>query len=159
MKQTTLLTILAAGVFCAATPGTALAQQRMQQIPQQQPSSFQQMPQRQPQQGQQQTTSSTSTAAMATTTGTFAQDTPSSDHFMFRPSTNGALVRYYQTKDTVIVDAEGHAVDQSTIRVGVGATMYYTTSGDRMIARKIVIGEGARTSQKKAGTTETKRRP
>jgi len=155
MKQTRLLKTLVAGLLCAAALGTALAQRGMQQVPQQQPSSFQQLPQ---QQQQQQTTSSTtSTAAMATTSGTIAQYTSGSDHFMFRPSPNAAPVRYYQTKETVIVDTEGRTIDQSELRPGVGATMYYTKSGDRMIVHKIVVGQPTSASEKKT-TKPTKKK-
>ena len=162
MKQTRLLKILAAAGICVAALGTAVAQRGIQQVPQQGPSlqqqgsSFQQVPQ---QQQQQQTTSSTKgTAAMATTTGTIATYDPGSDHFMFRPSPKAAPVRYYQTKDTVIVDAQGRTVDQSELRPGVGATMYYTTSGDRMIVRKIALGESTAVSGKK-GTKTIKKTP
>lgn len=155
MKQTRLLKILAAAAICVAALGTAVAQRGTQQVPQQ-GSSFQQLPQRQQ---QQQTTSSTKgTAAMATTTGTIATYDPGSDHFMFRPSPKAAPVRYYQTKDTVIVDAQGRTVDQSELRPGVGATMYYTTSGDRMIVRKIALGESTAVSGKK-GTRTIKKTP
>src|SRR5205823_5638916 len=67
--------------------------------------------------------------------------------FTFRPSPNATAVRYYQTKNTAIVDAEGHAVDQSAVRPGVGATIYYTTSGDRMIVQKIVVNESVGSRQ------------
>lgn len=155
MKQTRLLKILAAAAICVAALGTAVAQRGTQQVPQQ-GSSFQQLPQRQQ---QQQTTSSTKgTAAMATTTGTIATYDPGSDHFMFRPSPKAAPVRYYQTKDTVIIDAQGRTVDQSELRPGVGATMYYTTSGDRMIVRKIALGESTAVSGKK-GTRTIKKTP
>jgi hypothetical protein len=156
MKQTRLTKILAVGALCTAALGTALAQRGMQQVPQQ-GSSVQQLPQRQQQQ-QQTTSSTTGTATMATATGTIATYTSGSDHFMFRPSPDAAPVRYYHTKDTVIVDAEGHAVDQSALRPGTGATMYYTTSGDRMIVRKIVVGEST-APEKKGAKTATKPKP
>jgi len=160
MKQTRLLKTLLAGGLCAAALGTAVAQRGMQQAPQQGPSiqqqgsSFQQIPQ-QPQQ-EQTTSSKTGTATMATTTGTIATYDPGSDHFTFRASSNAAPVRYYQTKDTVIVDAQGRTVDQSEIRPGVAATMYYTKSGDRMIVRKIALGQQPTTSSEKKATRTKK---
>jgi hypothetical protein len=162
MKQTRLLKMLAAAAIYVAALGTAVAQRGMQQVPQQgssfqqQGSSFQQMPQQQQQQ-QQTTSSTTRAAAMATTTGTIAKYDPGSDYFMFRPSTKAAPVRYYQTKDTAIVDAQGHTVDQSELRPGVEATIYYTTSGDRMIVRKIVLGGSTAVSEKKANRTIKKK--
>jgi hypothetical protein len=153
MKQTRLVKILAAGVTCAGL-SVALAQQPQQPAQQQLP---------QQQQQQQQTTSTTTnpatgTATMATATGTFATYAPGSTNFMFRPSPNAAPVRYYQTRNMAIVDAEGHAVDQSTLRPGVGATIYYITSGDRMIVQKIVVSESTGT-EKKGAKTATKPRP
>ena len=147
MKQTRLVKILAAGAVCAAALGTALAQQ----------------PPAQERARQQQTTGTsanpaTSTATMATATGTFATYAPGSTDFMFRPSPNAAPVRYYQTKNTAIVDAEGHAVDQSAVRPGVGATIYYSKSGDRMIAQKIVVSESTAT-EKKGAKTATRPKP
>jgi hypothetical protein len=160
MKQTSLPKTLVAAALCAAALGTALAQRGMQQVPQQGPSiqqqssSFQQIPQRQ-QQGQT-TSSKKGTATMVTTTGTITTYDPGSDHFMFRPSPNAAPVRYYQSKDTVIVDAQGRTVDQSEIRSGVGATMYYTKSGDRMIVHEIVLGHPTSAAAKKAARTTKK---
>ena len=162
MKQTRLLKILAAAAICVAALGTAVAQRgTQQQAPQQGPSFQQQAPsvQQLPQQQQrQQTTSSTKGTAMATTTGTIATYDPGSDHFMFRPSPNAAPVRYYQSRNTAIVDAQGHTVDQSELRPGVEATMYYTKSGDRMFVGKIVVGESTAVSGKK-GTRTIKKTP
>jgi hypothetical protein len=162
MKQTRLLKILATGAICAGTVGTALAQrgmQQMQQVPQgpsfqQEASSFQQIPHRQQQ--QQTTNSKTTTATMATTAGTIATYAPGSDHFMFRPSPNAAPVRYYRSRDTVIVDAQGHSVDQAKLRPGVEATMYYTPWGNRKMVRKIVIGHPTATAVNKAARTTKK---
>jgi hypothetical protein len=147
MKQTRLVKILAAGAVFAAALGTAIAQQ----------------PPAQERLRQQQTTRTsanpaTSTATMATATGTFATYAPGATNFTFRPSPNATPVRYYQTKNTAIVDAEGHAVDQSAVRPGVGATIYYTTSGDRMIVQKIVVSESPAT-EKKGAKTATKTKP
>jgi hypothetical protein len=163
MRQTRLLKTLLAGALCTAALATALAQRGMQQVPQQVPSfqqpqqgsSFQQIPQRQQQ--EQTTSSSTGTATMTTTTGTIVTYDPGSDHFMFRPSPKAAPVGYYQTKDTVIVDAQGRTMDQSELRPGVGATMYYTKSGDRMIVRKIVVGHPTGAPANKATRTTKKK--
>ena len=151
MKQTRLAKIFATGVACAAALGTALAQQQLQPHQQLQ------------QQQQQQQTSTTANAATGTATtatakGTFAAYTPGSTNFMFRPSPNAAPVRYYHTKGTVIVDPQGRTVDQSEIRPGVGATLYYTTEGDRMTVHKIVVGQPTAAYEKKE-TKTTKEKP
>src|SRR5438477_12399705 len=105
MKQTRLVKILAAGATCAAAVGIAFAQE---------------------------TTTTTTTnpvtgtttteSATATTTGTIAAYTPDSDYIMFRTSTAAAPVRYYYTKDTTILDPEGHTVTWSAIRPDMPAT-------------------------------------
>jgi len=164
MKQTRLLKILVAGAMCAVAIDVALAGfpvgapgvgagkwvNPSQTLPQQLPQAMQ----------QQQTTGTRAKAAtMSTTTGTIATYDPGSDHFMFRPSPKAAPVPYYQTKDTVIVDLQGRTVNQSEIRPGIGATMYYTPSGDRMIVRKIVLGQPTTGYEKKATRTKKKKLP
>jgi len=138
MKQTRLVKILAAGATCAAAVGIALAQE---------------------------TTTTTTTnpvtgtttteSATATTTGTIAAYTPDSDYIMFRTSTAAAPVRYYYTKDTTILDPEGHTVTWSAIRPDMPATVYYTNVGDRVVVRKVVLSQPAAVYEKKETTTTT----
>src|SRR5436309_15571805 len=91
MKQTRLVKILAAGVACAAAFGIVLAQETTTTT----------------------TTdpvTGTTTSATATTTGTITAYMPDSDYFTFRTSLDVAPVRYYCTRDTTILDPEGHIV-------------------------------------------------
>src|SRR6266481_9046783 len=99
MKQIRLIRILAAGLACSASLGIAVAQTT--------------------------TTTTTSDPVTGTTTtqqtttnsaGTIVTYTPDSDYFMFRTTPNVAPVRYYYTRDTAIVDPEGHTVSWSAIR-------------------------------------------
>mgnify|MGYP003694548971 CR=1 FL=1 len=60
---------------------------------------------------------------------------------MFRTSTAAAPVRYYYTKDTTILDPEGHTVTWSAIRPDMPATVYYTNVGDRVVVRKVVLSQ------------------
>ncbi len=76
---------------------------------------------------------------------------------MFRPSAKAAPVRYYQTKDTIIVDVQRHTADHSRLRPGVEASIYYTTSGHRMVARKVILGQLTSAPAKKATKTTTKK--
>src|SRR6266568_7632139 len=126
MKQTGLKKILAAVAICAAAVGMALAQQT--------------------------TTTTTTDPVTGTTTtqqattsaaGTIATYTPDSDYIMFRPAPDAAPVRYYYTRDTTILDPEGHVVTWSAVRPDVPATVYYTTIGDRVVVRKIVLAQPA----------------
>ena len=150
MKQTRILKTLAAGMLCGAALGKTLAQiqDRVQDRAHLMSPPRPQTTTTKPAAG---------TVAMATSTGTIAQYTPSSDHFMFRPSPKAAPVRYYQTTDTLIVDAQGHTTDQSQLRAGVGATVYFTTSGDRMVVGKIIIRQATAAPEKKATKTTTKK--
>src|SRR5437588_11255209 len=122
MKQTRLQKILAAGAIYTAAVGLALAQ----------------------------TTTTTTTIDPVTGTTTTQQTTtssvcnivtytPDSDYFTFRTAANAAPVRYYYTKDTTVLDPEGRVVNWSAIRPDLPATIYYTTVGDRVVVRKVVL--------------------
>jgi len=76
-------------------------------------------------------------------------------YIMFRTSTAAAPVRYYYTKDTTILDPEGHTVAWSAIRPDMPATVYYTNVGDRVVVRKVVLSQPATVYEKKETTTTT----
>ena len=139
MKQTRLVKILAGGAACAAALGIALAQETT-------------------------TTTTTRDAVTGTTTtesatttsaGTIVNYAPDADYIMFRSSTAPAPVRYYYTKDTTILDPEGHTVAWSAIRPDMPATVYYTNVGDRVVVRKVVLSQPATVYEKKETTTTT----
>ena len=143
MKQTRLVKILAGGAACAAALGIALAQETT-------------------------TTTTTRDAATGTTTtesatttsaGTIVNYAPDSDYIMFRSSTAPAPVRYYYTKDTTILDPEGHTVAWSAIRPDMPATVYYTNVGDRVVVRKVVLSQPAAVYKKEETTTTTTTKP
>src|SRR5881397_1805515 len=127
MKQTGLKKILAAVAICAATVGLALAQQTTT------------------------TTTSTDPVTGTTTTqqtttssaGNIVTYTPDSDYFMFRTASGAAPVRYYYTKDTTVVDPAGRVVSWSAIHPDMPATVYYSTVGDRVVVRKVVLTQPA----------------
>jgi hypothetical protein len=142
MKQTRLVKILTAGVACAAALGIALAQET--------------------------TTTTTTDPVTGTTTtqqtttnaaGTIVTYTPDSDYFMFRTAPDAAPVRYYYTRDTTVVDPEGHVVTWSAIRPDMPATIYYTTVGDRVLVRKVVLSRPAGVIKHEETTTTTTTRP
>ncbi|HMF45163.1 MAG TPA: hypothetical protein VKE29_00695 [Candidatus Udaeobacter sp.] len=122
MKQIRLTKILAASLACAASLGVALAQTTT-------------------------TTTSTDPVTGTTTTqqtttsaaGNIVTYTPDSDYFMFRTESAAAPVRYYYTKDTTVVDPAGRVVSLSAIRPDMPATVYYSTVGDRVVVRKVVL--------------------
>ena len=137
MKQTRLMKIFAVGMACAAALGIALAQETTTTTVD--------------------PVTGTTTTATTTTTGTIAAYTPDSDYIMFRTAPDAAPVRYYYTKDTTILDPEGHTVTWSAVRPDMPATVYYTNVGDRVVVRKVVLTQPAAVYKKEETTTTTTR--
>src|SRR6266576_7299059 len=143
MKQTRLTKILAAGLLCAASLGLAFAQQT--------------------------TTTTTTDPLTGTTTtrqtttsaaGTIVTYAPESDYITFRTAPDVAPVRYYYTKETSVVDPEGRVVSCSAVRPDMPATVYYSTVGDRVVVRKVVLAQprpAAVIKQEETTTTTTTR--
>ena len=100
----------------------------------------------------------TTTTATTSTAGTITAYTPDSDYIMFRTAPDVPPVRYYYTKETSVVDPEGHIVTWSAIRPDMPATVYYTTVGDRVVVRKVVLSQPA-TIYKHEETTTTTTKP
>ena len=145
MKQIRLTKIFAASLLCAASLCVALAQTTT-------------------------TTTSTDPVTGTTTTqqtttssaGNIVTYTPDSDHFMFRTASASAPVRYYYTKDTTVVDPAGRVVNWSAIRPDMPATVYYSTVGDRVVVRKVVLAQSAQPAaviKREETTTTTTTRP
>ena len=142
MKQTRFIKILAAIVGCAASLGITLAQQTTTTTT------------IDPVTGTQTTQQTTTSAA-----GTIVTYTPDSDYITFRTAPDVPPVRYYYTKETSVVDPEGHVVSWSAIRPDMPATVYYTTVGDRVVVRKVVLAQPARVIKHEETTTTTTTRP
>ena len=137
MKQTRLVKILAAGIACAGALGIALAQETTTTTVD--------------------PVTGTTTTATTSTTGTIAAYTPDTDYFTFRTSVDTAPVRYYYTKDTTILDPEGHTVAWSAVRPDMPATVYYSTVGDRVVVRKVVLAQPVVVKHEETTTTTTTR--
>jgi len=142
MKQTRLTKILAAVLAGVASLGIAVAQTT--------------------------TTTTTSDPVTGTTTtqktttssvGNIVTYTPDSDYFTFRTTSRAAPARYYYTKDTTVVDPEGRVVTWSAIRPDMPATVYYSTVGDRVVVRKVVLTQPAAVIKREETTTTTTTRP
>src|SRR5213594_578267 len=140
MKQTGLKKILAAVAIYTAAVGLAIAQQT--------------------------TTTTTTDPVTGTTTtqqtttssvGNIVTYTPDSDYFTFRTAANAAPVRYYYTKDTTVLDPEGRIVNWSAIRPDLPATIYYSTVGDRVVVRKVVLAQPVVVKHEETTTTTTTR--
>jgi len=98
-------------------------------------------------------------ASTTTSTGTISTYTPGTDYITFRTSTEAAPVRYYYSKDTTILDPEGHVVTWSAVRPDLPATVYYVREGDRMLVRKIVLSQPTVIEKKETTTTTTTEKP
>jgi len=135
--------MLAAAVACATAVATALAQQTTTTTTTADP-----------------VTGTTTTQATTTTSaGTIVTYTPDSDYFMFRTAPSASPVRYYYTRDTAIVDPEGRIVSWSAIRPDMPATIYYTTVGDRVLVRKVVLSQPPAVIKHEETTTTTTTKP
>jgi len=140
MKQMRLAKILAVGLVSVTALGMALAQ----------------------------TTTTTTTMDPATGTTTTQQTTtssagnivtyaPDSDYFTFRTTQDAAPVRYYYTKETSVVDPDGRVVSLSAVRPDMPATVYYSTVGDRVVVRKVVLAKPVVVKHTETTTTTTTR--
>jgi hypothetical protein len=140
MKQMRLAKILAVGIVSVTAMGMALAQTT--------------------------TTTTTKDPVTGTTTtqqtttssaGNIVTYTPDSDYFTFRTAPEAAPVRYYYTKETSVVDPEGRVVSLSAVRPDMPATVYYTTVGDRVVVRKVVLAKPVVVKHEETTTTTTTR--
>jgi hypothetical protein len=138
MKQMRLAKILAVGMVSAAAVGMAQAQTS--------------------------TTTTTTDPVTGTTTtqqtttssvGNIVTYTPDSEYFTFRTAANAAPVRYYYTKETSVVDPDGRVVSLSAIRPDMPATVYYSTVGDRVVVRKVVLAQPVVVKHEETTTTTT----
>src|SRR6476620_12215433 len=126
MKQIRLTKILTASLLCAASLGVAIAQTTTTTTT------------TDPVTGT--TTTQQTTTSAAGTIVTYARD---SDYITYRTAPDVPPVRYYYTKETSVVDPEGRVVSWSAVRPDVPATVYYTTVGDRIVVRKVVVSQPA----------------
>jgi hypothetical protein len=124
MKQIRLTKILTVSLLCAASLELALAQRTTTTTT------------TDPVTGTSTTQQTTTSAA-----GNIVTYTPDSDYFMFRTASGAAPVRYYYTKDTTVVDPSGQIVSLSAVRPDMPATVYYSTVGDRVVVRKVVLAQ------------------
>src|SRR6266446_5759393 len=114
MKETRLIKMLAAGAACAMALSAASAQDTSTIT----------------------STTSTSTSDLSGS-GTITTYTPGSDYITFRTETSTAPVKYYYTKQTTLLDPEGHAVEWSMLRPDMPVTYTYVKDGDRMVVTKV----------------------
>jgi hypothetical protein len=143
MKQTRLIKMLVGGAACAVALSMAFAQDTTSTTTTTGP-------------GGVTTSSSTSTVSGA---GTITAYTPGSDYITFRTETSAEPVKYYYTKKTVLVDADGRTVDWSLLRPDLPVRYEYVREGDRTVVSKIVVTKPLATFEKKETTTTTTTTP
>src|SRR5438105_39303 len=121
MKQTRLVKLLAAGTAGAVALITAFAQETS-------------------------TTTTAGTMGESTTStstlsgsGTITAYTPGSDYITFRTESSATPVKYYYTKETVLVDPEGRTVEWTALKPDMPVTYSYTKEGDRMVVTKVTL--------------------
>src|SRR5205814_8957130 len=89
-----------------------------------------------------------------------ATSAPDSDYFIFRTTSAAAPVRSYYTADATVLDPAGRTVIWSAVRPDTPATVYYSTVGDRVVVRKVVLAQprpAAVIKQEETTTTTTTR--
>ncbi len=87
---------------------------------------------------------STEAFAQATTTvttskGAFTEYVPGSETVVVRSETNPDPLRYVVTKQTTIVDESGAPIAMERISPGSPLSVEYATTGDRLVASRIIV--------------------
>lgn len=85
---------------------------------------------------------SAQTGVVTTNTFTTSQGVVSEfgpDGFLIRTGKENAPVRYTYTEKTTYVDEAGNPVAVKTVKSGQPVTVYYTQSGEALVASKIVV--------------------
>ena len=135
MKETRLIKMLAAGAACAMALSAAFAQETST------------------------TTSTTTSASDLSGSGTITTYTPGSDYITLRTETSTAPVKYYYTRQTTLLDSEGHAVEWSMLRPDMPVTYTYVKDADRMVVTKVTLTKPISYYEKKETTRTTRTSP
>jgi hypothetical protein len=82
-------------------------------------------------------TTTTTTTTTTTSFGIVSSFAP--DQIAIRTSPSSSPITYESTETTTFVDEAGNPVDQTTVQAGVPVVVYYSKSGDKMVATKVVV--------------------
>jgi hypothetical protein len=98
------------------------------------------------------------TTAPISSMGTITEFSP--EKFLIKTDQGTAPVSYGYTKTTTYVDETGAPVSITTVKTGVPVTVYYTKSGDKFVASKVIVRKAvvvpaAVVEEKKTTTTTT----
>lgn len=94
-----------------------------------------------------------------TSMGTISEFSP--DTIMVRTEASAQPVRYGYSKTTTYVDEAGNPVSMTTVKSGLPVTVYYTKTGNALVATKVIVRKAAVSNdtvieKKTTTTTETK---
>jgi hypothetical protein len=153
MKQSRLMTLLAAGAVSAIALSTAFAQtSTTTTATTNSPGVTTNSPGIT-------TNSSTTSTSTVDGSGTITTYTPGSDYISFRTETSSAPVKYYYTKTTTIVDPEGKTVEWSMLKPDMPVKYTYVKDGERMVISKITLTKPVSFYETKETTTTTTTKP
>jgi hypothetical protein len=79
----------------------------------------------------------TTTTTTTTSTGTISEVGP--ETIFVKTTTSPDPVGFSYTKTTTYVDEDGRPVSIETVKSGLPVTVYYDTSGAKMVATKIIV--------------------
>jgi len=92
---------------------------------------------------QEKTTTTTTTTKTTNNSGTITEF--GSDSFMIKSPSGSAPVTYEYTETTTYVDEAGNPIAMESVKAGVPVTVYFSQSGDRMVATKVVVKKSTTT--------------
>ena len=141
MKNITLVNLLAAGAAGAVALSTAFAQETSTTTT--------------TTAGTRGVSESTTSTSTLNGSGTITAYTPGSDYIMFRTESSTTPVKYYYTKNTVLVDPEGRTVEWTALKPDMPLTYTYTKEGDRMVVTNVTLAKPLSYYETKETTTTT----
>lgn len=86
---------------------------------------------------QQKKTTTTTTTTTTQSSGTVSEFGP--DSIIIRTTPTASPTTYEFTETTTYVDEAGNPVEVETVKSGVPVTVFYSKSGDKMVATKVVV--------------------
>ena len=89
------------------------------------------------QQIQQEETTTTKKTTTTNNSGTITQF--GTDSFMIKSQSSATPQTYEYTETTTYVDESGNPIAMDVVKAGVPVTVYFSQSGDKMVATKVVV--------------------
>jgi hypothetical protein len=83
------------------------------------------------------TTTEETTVSTTNSSGTISTFGP--DQIVIRTTTSSMPITYQSNTSTTFVDEQGNPVDVAEIQAGVPVTVYYSKSGDKLVATKVIV--------------------